>query len=80
MAIPGLFRPLVFPDKVLIDGGRQILEYDLLFGLSDIIVAVDMARSPLGKSGYGRTARREGRSWSEGRPTHQFAATHYGLT
>ena len=50
MAIPGLFRPVVFGDEVLIDGGAvNPLPYDLLFGLADIIVAVDVTfggRSP----------------------------------
>jgi NTE family protein len=43
MAIPGLFRPVVFGDDVLIDGGAvNPLPYDLLFDLADIIVAVDV--------------------------------------
>jgi NTE family protein len=43
MAIPGLFRPVAFGDAVLIDGGAvNPLPYDLLFGLADIIVAVDV--------------------------------------
>ena len=50
MAIPGLFRPVIFGDEVLIDGGAvNPLPYDLLFGLADIIVAVDVTfggRSP----------------------------------
>src|SRR5271156_58985 len=50
MAIPGLFRPVIFGDGVLIDGGAvNPLPYDLLFGLADIIVAVDVTfggRSP----------------------------------
>jgi NTE family protein len=50
MAIPGLFRPVTFGDEVLIDGGAvNPLPYDLLFGLADIIVAVDVTfggRSP----------------------------------
>jgi NTE family protein len=50
MAIPGLFRPVLFGDGVLIDGGAvNPLPYDLLFGLSDIVVAVDVTfggRSP----------------------------------
>ena len=50
MAIPGLFRPVIFRDEVLIDGGAvNPLPYDLLFSLADIIVAVDVTfggRSP----------------------------------
>jgi NTE family protein len=50
MAIPGLFRPVVFDNDVLIDGGAvNPLPYDLLFDLADIIVAVDVTfggRSP----------------------------------
>jgi NTE family protein len=43
MAIPGLFRPVAFRDKVLIDGGAvNPFAYDLLFGLADVIVAVDV--------------------------------------
>jgi NTE family protein len=43
MAIPGLFRPVLFGDEVLIDGGAvNPLPYDLLFGLADIVVAVDV--------------------------------------
>ena len=50
MAIPGLFRPVIFRNEVLIDGGAvNPLPYDLLFSLADIIVAVDVTfggRSP----------------------------------
>ena len=43
MAIPGLFRPVMFGDGVLIDGGAvNPLPYDLLFRLADIVVAVDV--------------------------------------
>jgi NTE family protein len=43
MAIPGLFRPVSFGNRVLIDGGAvNPLPYDLLFGLADIVVAVDV--------------------------------------
>ena len=43
MAIPGLFRPVLFGDRVLIDGGAvNPLPYDLLFSLADIVVAVDV--------------------------------------
>jgi NTE family protein len=43
MAIPGLFRPVSFGNRVLIDGGTvNPLPYDLLFALADIVVAVDV--------------------------------------
>ena len=43
MAIPGLFRPVIFRDEVLIDVGVvNPLPYDLLFSLADIVVAVDV--------------------------------------
>ena len=43
MAIPGLFRPVLFGEAVLIDGGAvNPLPYDLLFDLADIVVAVDV--------------------------------------
>lgn len=43
MAIPGLFRPVIFGDEVLIDGGAvNPLPYDLLLGLADIVIAVDV--------------------------------------
>jgi NTE family protein len=43
MAIPGLFRPVIFGDGVLIDGGAvNPLPYDLLLGHADIVVAVDV--------------------------------------
>jgi NTE family protein len=54
MAIPGLFRPVVFGNDVLIDGGAvNPLPYDLLFDLADIVVAVDVTfggRSPKGRA------------------------------
>jgi NTE family protein len=41
MAIPGLFRPVMFSDGLLIDGGAvNPLPYDLLFNLADIVVAI----------------------------------------
>ena len=50
MAIPGLFRAVEFGSRILIDGGAvNPLPYDLLFGLADIVIAVDVtfgARSP----------------------------------
>jgi NTE family protein len=43
MAIPGLFRPVLFGDEVLIDGGAvNPLPYDLLFSRAEIVVAVDV--------------------------------------
>ena len=43
MAVPGLFRPVEFAERVLIDGGAvNPLPYDLLFGHADIVVAVDV--------------------------------------
>jgi NTE family protein len=42
MAIPGLFRPVLFGERVLIDGAVNPLPYDLLFSLADIVVAVDV--------------------------------------
>ena len=56
MAIPGLFRPVEFGDGILIDGGAvNPLPYDLLFGLADIVIAVDVTFG-------GRTATRPTRS------------------
>jgi NTE family protein len=43
MAIPGLFRPVMFGERVLIDGGAvNPLPYDLLFSLADIVIAIDV--------------------------------------
>ena len=43
MAIPGLFRAVEFGSRILIDGGAvNPLPYDLLFGLADIVIAVDV--------------------------------------
>jgi NTE family protein len=43
MAIPGLFRPVEFSGRVLVDGGAvNPLPYDLLFDHADIVVAVDV--------------------------------------
>jgi NTE family protein len=43
MAIPGLFRPVEFAGRVLVDGGAvNALPYDLLFDRADIVVAVDV--------------------------------------
>jgi len=47
IAIPGLMRPVVVGDRVLIDGGAtNPLPFDLLRGKADIIVAVDISGSP----------------------------------
>ena len=43
MAIPGLFRPVEFSGRILVDGGAvNPLPYDLLFDHADIVVAVDV--------------------------------------
>ena len=43
MAIPGLFRPVESAGGLLIDGGAvNPLPYDHLFGLADIVIAVDV--------------------------------------
>jgi len=43
MSIPGLFRPIDFGGRVLVDGGAvNPLPYDLLFDRADIVVAVDV--------------------------------------
>jgi NTE family protein len=47
IAIPGLMRPVVIDDRVLIDGGAtNPLPFDLLRGHADIIVAVDITGQP----------------------------------
>jgi NTE family protein len=47
IAIPGLMRPVVVGDRVLIDGGAtNPLPFDLLRGKADIIVAVDITGQP----------------------------------
>ena len=47
IAIPGIFRPVVVDGRVLIDGGTtNPLPYDKLFGLADIVVAVDVFGAP----------------------------------
>jgi predicted acylesterase/phospholipase RssA len=44
MAILGLFRPVLFGEEVFNGGGAvNPLPYDLLFGLTDIIVVIDVA-------------------------------------
>lgn len=48
IAIPGLMRPVVVGDRVLIDGGAtDPLPFDLLRGKADIIVAVDISGQPV---------------------------------
>lgn len=48
IAIPGLMRPVVVGDRVLIDGGAtNPLPFDLLRGKADIIVAVDITGQPV---------------------------------
>jgi NTE family protein len=48
IAIPGLMRPVVVGDRVLIDGGAtNPLPFDLLRGKADIIVAVDISGQPV---------------------------------
>ena len=47
IAIPGLFRPVVVEGRVLIDGGTtNPLPFDLLGGLADVTVAVDVLTAP----------------------------------
>jgi NTE family protein len=47
IAIPGLMRPVVIGDRVLIDGGAtDPLPFDLLRGKADIVVAVDVTGQP----------------------------------
>ena len=43
-SLPGLFMPVLFQDKILIDGGMvNPLPYDLLTNKCDVIIAVDVA-------------------------------------
>lgn len=47
MAIPGLFKPVVYEGRTLIDGGSvNPLPFDLLVGKADIVIAVDVAAGP----------------------------------
>ncbi len=47
MAIPGIFRPVAVDGRVLIDGGTtNPLPFDLLRGLADVVVAVDILTAP----------------------------------
>ncbi len=53
MAVPGVFAPVAFADKVLVDGGVvNLVPYDLLAARVDFTIAVDVskARNP-GKPG-----------------------------
>jgi NTE family protein len=48
IAIPGLMRPVVIGERVLIDGGAtNPLPFDLLRGKADVIVAVDITGQPV---------------------------------
>jgi NTE family protein len=48
IAIPGLMRPVVVDERVLIDGGgTNPLPFDLLRGQADIVVAVDITGQPV---------------------------------
>jgi NTE family protein len=47
MALPGLLRPVVLGDRVLIDGGAtNPLPFDHLRGRADVVVAVDISGEP----------------------------------
>jgi NTE family protein len=47
IAIPGLFRPVTLDGRILIDGGTtNPLPFDKLFGLADVVVAVDVFGLP----------------------------------
>jgi NTE family protein len=47
MAIPGIFRPVTVDGRVLIDGGTtNPLPFDLLRGLADVTIAVDVLTAP----------------------------------
>ncbi|GGK31235.1 patatin-like phospholipase family protein [Salinarimonas ramus] len=47
MAIPGLFKPVAFEGRTLVDGGAvNPLPFDLLLGKADVILAVDVAAGP----------------------------------
>jgi NTE family protein len=48
IAIPGLMRPVVVGDRVLIDGGAtNPMPFDLLRGKADIVLAVDITGQPV---------------------------------
>ena len=47
IALPGLLRPVVIGERVLIDGGAtNPLPFDHLRGLADVVVAVDISGEP----------------------------------
>ena len=47
IALPGLMRPVVIGERVLIDGGAtNPLPFDRLRGLADVVVAVDISGEP----------------------------------
>lgn len=47
IALPSIIRPVVFEDRLLVDGGAtNPLPFDLLRGRADIIVAVDISGPP----------------------------------
>jgi NTE family protein len=47
IALPGLMRPVVIEERVLIDGGAtNPLPFDRLRGLADVVVAVDISGEP----------------------------------
>jgi NTE family protein len=47
IAFPGLFRPVILDDRILVDGGAtNPLPFDQLTGRADIIVAVDVFGAP----------------------------------
>jgi NTE family protein len=47
LAIPGIFRPVAVDGRILIDGGTtNPLPFDLLSGLADVVVAVDVLTAP----------------------------------
>jgi NTE family protein len=47
IAIPGLFRPVIVDNRILIDGGTtNPLPFDKLTGRADIVVAVDLFSAP----------------------------------
>jgi NTE family protein len=47
IAFPGLFRPVILDDRILVDGGAtNPLPFDQLAGRADVIVAVDVFGTP----------------------------------
>jgi NTE family protein len=47
IAFPGLFRPVILDDRILVDGGAtNPLPFDQLAGRADVIVAVDVFGAP----------------------------------